>query len=448
MGCSEAAMDAPDSLDQEEQHLNANHLGDISCTTFNILAPIYKRLNSERRESDFREYWLSRNECILERLLHLKSSIICLQEFWVGNEELVGMYEKRLTDAGYVTYKLARTNNRGLLTAVHQNHFQVLNYKELLFNDFGDRVAQILHVKLVVHFSQKRSVDIEKEALIVNTHLLFPHNSSFCFPRLQQVYKILQYIRSYCEECQIPPVPIILCGDWNGSKKGHVYKFLRSQGFVSSYDIAHHYTDSDEDAHKWVSHLNHRGNLCGVDFIWLYNPNNHRKPMNQSFMEAVLGNIKSHLFKVSIEGTESLHLLKTSQKVRSYITYSQFSQTLTELGIPSHPLYGCSIEEIKALWDHVDTDRDGVIDFSHLDQSQRTLNLHQLFWQREEDSEEPAWRETLPNISNNATTIGFNVKNAFLFPPEVERGIWPENYSLSDHAHLTVEFSLVRLQCY
>lgn len=44
------------------------------------------------------------------------------------------------------------------------------------------------------------------------------------------------------------------CSDWNGSKRGHVYKFLRSQGFVSSYDTAHKYTDSDADAHK-VCHL-------------------------------------------------------------------------------------------------------------------------------------------------------------------------------------------------
>jgi hypothetical protein len=43
-------------------------------------------------------------------------------------------------------------------------------------------------------------------------------------------------------------MPIILCGDWNGSKRGHVYKFLRSQGFISSYDDAHQYTDSD--AHR------------------------------------------------------------------------------------------------------------------------------------------------------------------------------------------------------
>ena len=42
----------------------------------------------------------------------------------------------------------------------------------------------------------------------------------------------------------------MFCRDWNGSKRGHVYKFLRSQGFVSSYDTAHHYTDNEVDAHK------------------------------------------------------------------------------------------------------------------------------------------------------------------------------------------------------
>lgn len=94
---------------------------------------------------------------------------------------------------------------------------------------------------------------------------------------LSQVYKILEYIESYQKEHKLNSIPIILCGlvlkyhschssanttkielifcsdflsDWNGSKRGHVYKFLRSQGFVSSYDAAHQYTDSDADAHK------------------------------------------------------------------------------------------------------------------------------------------------------------------------------------------------------
>ena len=42
-------------------------------------------------------------------------------------------------------------------------------------------------------------------------------------------------------------------------------------------------------------------------------------------------------------------------------------------------------------------------------------------------------------------TMGFQVKNSFLFTPEVERGMWYENYILSDHASLTFVFGLVGL---
>jgi exonuclease III len=201
--------------------------------------------------------------------LYERSSIICLQEFWVGNEELVNLYEKRLGDAGYLSYKLGRTNNRGdgLLTAVHKDYFRVVNSRDLLFNDCGDRVAQLLHVELVPPYSQ---YDAHQEVLIVNTHLLFPHDSTLSIVRLQQVYKILQYVESYQKEVNLSPMPIILCGDWNGSKRGHVYKFLRSQGFVSSYDTAHRYTDSD--AHKVTVFL-HMANTFGyaVDFFDVLN---------------------------------------------------------------------------------------------------------------------------------------------------------------------------------
>ncbi|KAF3537218.1 hypothetical protein F2Q69_00019603 [Brassica cretica] len=216
----------------------------ISCTTFNILAPIYKRLSQNDqsiRESDNRAYWMGRNHRILDWLLYERSSIICLQEFWVGNEELVRLYEKRLGDAGYLCYKLGRTNNRGdgLLTAVHKDYFRVVRSRDLLFNDCGDRVAQLLHVELVPPYSQ---YDAHQQVLIVNTHLLFPHDSTLSIVRLQQVYKILQYVESYQQEVNLSPMPIILCGDWNGSKRGHVYKFLSTiersftQGEDNSYN--------------------------------------------------------------------------------------------------------------------------------------------------------------------------------------------------------------------
>ncbi|XP_010685415.2 uncharacterized calcium-binding protein At1g02270 [Beta vulgaris subsp. vulgaris] len=402
----------------------------ISCTTFNILAPIYKRLGGGVRESEFREAWLSRNQSILDRLLHLKSSVICLQEFWVDNEELVGMYEKRLHDTGYRTYTLARTNNRGdgLLTAVHQSQFRLLSYRELLFNDIADRVAQVLHVELCCDITQNTTSNILKEAIIVNTHLIFPHDSRYCFLRLQQVYKILQYIRSYMEKYAFP-LPVILCGDWNGSKKGHVYKFLRSQGFVSSYDIAHHSEHDTEESQKWVSHRNHRGNICGVDFIWLQNSQKSQKPLKESFMEAILGNINNLLHKVITGGVDQLP--ETLRIRNSSITYTDFAQALVQLGISGHPRShgGLHDEDIREIWKHLDADGDGIADVT---------NFLLCGFQHEEHG-----NNSVDEAQNSAATIGFVVKNATLFPQEVEEGTWPDNYSLSDHAHLTVDFAVI-----
>ncbi|KAK2972805.1 hypothetical protein RJ640_028333 [Escallonia rubra] len=413
----------------------------FSCTTFNILAPIYKRLNQEDqscRESDNRGYWLNRNQRILDWLLSERSSIICLQEFWVGNEELVNMYKKRLGDAGYVSFKLARTNNRGdgLLTAVHKDYFRVINHREFLFNGFGDRVAQLLHVELVAPFSQSLNNNVRQEILIVNTHLIFPHDSSLCLERLRQVYKILQFVESYQKENKLNPLPIILCGDWNGSKRGHVYKFLRSQGFVSSYDTAHQYTDAD--AHKWVSHRNHRGNICGVDFIWLLNPNRYRKLLKTSWSEAVFGMFKYQLRRASLTADDAFAFLK-AESLGDYITYSGFCEGLRQLYLFGHR-HGLSDDETKDLWVQADIDGNGVLDYNE---------FQQRIWNpARSDQRDQTTCEVRDDVVNaTEQTIGFSVKNAVLFPTEVEKGMWPKDYSLSDHARLTVVFSPVRMPC-
>nr|GEV22612.1 uncharacterized calcium-binding protein At1g02270-like isoform X1 [Tanacetum cinerariifolium] len=409
----------------------------FTCTTFNILAPIYKRLIHEDhacRESEVKPFWFNRNQRILDLLLssssssqnNHNSSIICLQEFWVGNQELVNLYHTRLADAGYIIFNLARTNNRGdgLLTAVHKDSFEVIDHRDFLFNDFGDRVAQLLHVQLIPTFTN--SNNLSQQILIVNTHLLFPHDSSMCLERLRQVYKILQSVEAYQKENNLTPLPIILCGDWNGSKRGHVYKFLRSQGFVSSYDTAHHYTDAD--AHKWVSHRNHRGNICGVDFIWLLNPNKYRKVLKTSWSDAVFGLFKYHLRRASLTEKDAFAILK-AENDGDYITYAGFCEALRQLNFIGHP-YGLSMEETKDLWVQADIDGNNVLDFKEF--QQRIWNPSRCE-QPDED-----------NVNNTRLTIGYSVKNAVLYPSEAEKGMWPDDYSLSDHARLTVAFSAVR----
>lgn len=70
---------------------------------------------------------------------------------------------------------------------MQKEYFTVVNYKELHFNDCSDRVAQLLHVELAFPFSQCQNSDVRHEILIVNTHLLFPHDPSLCLVRLHQV---------------------------------------------------------------------------------------------------------------------------------------------------------------------------------------------------------------------------------------------------------------------
>lgn len=461
---------------EDDENMNSCD-SSVSFTTFNILAPIYKRIDSEScRESEFRDYWRKRNQEILDMLLEKRSSIICLQELWVGNQELVEMYERNLGNHGYEMYKLGRTNNRedGLFTAVRKDHFRVVRYREWPFNDCGDRVAQLLHLQSVIPFSQSKTGIIRQETLLVNTHLMFPHHSDVCLVRLHQVYKILEYLETYKKDYKLPSVPIILCGDWNGSKRGHVYKFLRSQGFVSSYDTAHHYTDSDADAHKWVSHRNHRGNICGVDFIWLLNPNNRRKPLKASWNEAVFGFIKSRLNEVGLKDRDAFCFFMSDKCRDGCVTFPGFKgalQQLTRWYFKGKCLDGLNSKEIEDLFGVADTDGNGIIDYEKfqrmlLPQTAATGKWPASHYPENSDKNEPFGEPNCPTLELNdifarksgaplmlfgldtklqEATMGFQVKNAFLFPPEVERGTWPENYLLSDHAPLTVVFDPVGL---
>lgn len=118
-----------------------------------------------------------------------------------------------------------------------------------------------------------------------------------------------------------------------------------------------------------------------------------------------------------------------------YITFASFSQALSQLGLSSHQ-HGLSSEQIVDLWIGADIDPNGVLDYREF---QRRI------WNPMSDKPDQESSNLGTGSENQA--IGFNVKGAALFPPEVEKGMWPENYTLSDHARLTVVFSPTKISC-
>ncbi|GJP30635.1 hypothetical protein CLOM_g4170 [Closterium sp. NIES-68] len=406
-----AVMDeAREEAAEEEWRRTVQEKTVLSCTTFNVLAPIYKRMGVEsERESECQHVWRKRNQEIIQTLLGTKSSILCLQECWLANPEWVDMYDQALQGAGYQLLKLPRTNARGdgLMMAVKASEWAVVDHHPLCFNDCGDRVAQIVRLRArrgggeegEEDGGEEGEAERGEEVLVANTHLLFPHNASSSIVRLCQVYKLLERIDGYREEHSAGALPIILCGDLNGTKQGNVYKLLKSHGFISTFDSAHHHSDEDE---QWVSHRNHHGNLCGVDYVWVLNPEQHRRTLAVNWRTTVFGLIRSKLASAGItnveaafdfffRGGEELEGGKQEQEDLegpAGFTMGDFRRGLDRLGLTGVDSIGLTSIEVEELMRSADCQGRGRVDLE---------DFKALF-------DQPTWDDTVAALRQSLAT--------------------------------------------
>mmetsp|Transcript_17716 Transcript_17716/g.30508 ORF Transcript_17716/g.30508 Transcript_17716/m.30508 type:complete len:288 (+) Transcript_17716:1-864(+) len=238
--------------------------------TFNLLAPCYKRVEPDLRESDpsLAEQRAARLQEIVSFLHNNEQDVICLQEFWF-EQETRRVFETALSGRYQFFYK-QRPHKKadGLLTLVNKN-ITVEDVQSFQLTHPGDRVAMLLRMSLPIistDFQDKSQTGKpEYQSLIVmNTHLTFPHNRFDAFLRHKQVQNITSFVDSYIAKHSLDTACVLLAGDFNGRNDN-----------VCHHLVQNHYTSSHFEVHQAdppVTHLNHHNQQVCVDYIWFRRP--------------------------------------------------------------------------------------------------------------------------------------------------------------------------------
>lgn len=260
--------------------------------------------HEDSRESEYAETYAARNEGIISLIEQLDSDIVCIQEFWVANKEFNKMYHNRLSGR-YSFHQLERTGGRGDgLVTLLKHHIQTVDKRDIIFKDLGDRVAMLLRLRL----PGPTPTDCHREFVLINTHLLFPHQPYFSIIRLRELRKILGYLELYLQQCTEKHLPIVMCGDFNGSPTDSTYQLLKERNFTSSC--------SDETC--WVTHKAHTGDLVCCDYIFVQNPKNREGPLEQYWQDMVFRSTKQRIAVGRSPGPDRQREIANKDPVRKW----------------------------------------------------------------------------------------------------------------------------------
>lgn len=231
------------SVESKPEIVSSKCDNELRLISFNILAPCYNKLKpnqlptdsseskegtnkiANRFESELKDQYIARNNRICDELLSRDADLICVQEYWTQCVELKSLFESRLANRYYIK-ELQRTSHwrdrdDGLAVFVKKDRLSILDNKDILFHDCGDRVAQLVLLGIKMSSSSKESETCSMKYFIcVNTHLLFPHNEYSTKIRVREMTKILDFVEAYRQTdlCQSVcgrsdvRIPVIIAG--------------------------------------------------------------------------------------------------------------------------------------------------------------------------------------------------------------------------------------------
>jgi len=274
--------------------------GNFTVASFNLLAPVYKRLSSynmetggRKRESQYPELWQSRatkTRKFFEETLFPNTDIIALQEFWL-NVKYLNIFREEFYKHGYEMLMLQRTGTKldAVVLLVKTNTFEIQKTENVYLCNMRDRVAIMAWLK------HKQT---GKDVIVANTHLSFPHNNLESISQVQQMEIITKVMDNFAHRYDISHVTRLVVGDFNAEMKSRVCDHLRKIGYSSCFeicppfnsqpdstsppatshnnngdDVTSPFSRSMQNQHygltTFVSHRNHLKEDVGVDHIFV-----------------------------------------------------------------------------------------------------------------------------------------------------------------------------------
>lgn len=285
---SSSTNNIPRPLDwkpHQSTHAVSTHFNIIS---FNLLAPVYKRLQSldlhtgnRKRESQNQELWRGRAQRTVQFLrdeILPDTDILGMQEFWV-DPHYQSIFENDFRSRGFELRHLQRSGGKldAVALAIKKSVFRIVDSDNVYLCTLSDRVALVLWLQ---HLETGRNV------LVANTHLSFPHTALDKLNQIRQMKTLTSTMEEFANRHGITHAARIIIGDFNVEYTSAVCEHLRSDGYVSCFEVSmpqnsrvapHSLIDADLAVRprsqtrslKFVSHRNHRAEELGVDHIFV-----------------------------------------------------------------------------------------------------------------------------------------------------------------------------------
>jgi len=263
--------------------------------TFNVLAPVYKRMKDGNRESQYPEVWRERAtnmSTLLRDQLLPPLDALCVQEWWC-NESYAELVEETVGDQFDVhSIKRPGTKQDGLAIFLRKDRFAVRAMQREMLGTKGNRVAQLMLVEDLQ--ASSLGYNVSPYTVMVNTHLTFPHHHPEVALQLRQAKALTKAIKSFMarhlwmnwdglvdtrtlspsfnEELKRVPAGVVVCGDFNAEVGSDVWQHMVDSGLVDSYYAVHNErpdAPAGSPCSKFVSHKDHRGRCVGVDHVFV-----------------------------------------------------------------------------------------------------------------------------------------------------------------------------------